>query len=198
MIQVDLPVAFAIGQAYAFLSRNYLRKTREIFTNQLLGPLNFYLSCGYVPTGLYFLIAWPSWETFYLTGLLENPFNRPLSAGFYVLFMLLMVILGNAGFMMAHHCYFRKKDRLAGALFIITLLLTFLPFLLRWGVWLKIGNYAQFKTGAGYPMAEPPFLYGMIGNMSYFFITSVIAGLWFRKKGKLDTLAGVKNFDTVN
>jgi len=183
MIQVDLPAAFAVGQIYAILSRNYLKKEPNKFANRLLGPLNFYLSCGFVPAGLFLLIGWPSWETMYVTAWVENPFNRPLAAGFYILFMVLMILLGNVGFILAHHWYRKGKDRLVVYGSITGVILAFLPFLLKWGIWWKIGTYSKVKLGEGYSFWEPPFILGWVFIMSYLAIVTVITGLWFKKKG---------------
>jgi len=62
MIQVDLPAAFAVGQVFSMLSKKYLVKETELFTSKLLGPFNFYLTCGFVPGGLFLLVGWPAWE----------------------------------------------------------------------------------------------------------------------------------------
>ncbi len=62
MVQVDLPAAFAVGHIYALLSKGYLKKEKRLFTNRLLGPLNFFLTCGFVPGGLFLLVGWPAWE----------------------------------------------------------------------------------------------------------------------------------------
>lgn len=183
MIQVDLPAAFTVGHVFALLSKNYLKKEPNMFASRLLGPLNFYLSCGFVPVGLFLLIGWPSWETMYATAWIENPFNRPLAAGFYVLFMVLMILLGNIGFILAHHWYRKGKDRLVIYGSITAAILAFLPFLLRWGIWWKIGAYAQVKSGEGYSFWEPPFILGWVFIMSYLVIVTVITGLWFKKEG---------------
>ena len=61
--------------------------------------------------------------------------------------------------------------------------LTLLPFVLKWGVWLKIGTFAEVKAGGGYPFMQQPFFYGWLFIMSYMIVTGVVAGLWFKIKG---------------
>lgn len=183
MIQVDLPAAFAVGQIFALLAKKYLKTEPKKFFNRLLGPLNFYLSCGFVPTGMYLMIGWPSWEVMYITGWVEKPFNQPLVAAFYVLFMVAMILLGNVGFILAHHWYQKGKDRFVVYGSIIGVVLTILPFVLRWGVWWKIGTYAEFKAGGGYSFGSPPFFYGWLIFISYIVIATIVAGLWFKRQG---------------
>jgi hypothetical protein len=92
MVQVDLPAAFAIGQAFAYLSRDYLKKDPSLLTNRALGPFNFYMACCYAPVGMFLLVGWPAWEIMYRGPWLDVPFDRPWVAGFYVLFGVVMVV----------------------------------------------------------------------------------------------------------
>ncbi|MCP4370260.1 MAG: hypothetical protein GY797_19420 [Deltaproteobacteria bacterium] len=140
MVQIDLPAAFTVGQALALLAKNYLKKEPDKFTHKLLGPLNFYLSCGFAVIGLYLLVGWPYWEVMSTTAWVESPSNRPFVAGFYILFMFLIVFLGNVGFILAHHWYLKKKDKFVVYGLIAGGILTVLPLLLRWGVWWKVGR----------------------------------------------------------
>lgn len=181
MIQVDLPAAFAVGQFFAFLSKNYLKKTPEKFTNKLLGPFNFYMSCGFVPAGLYLLVGWPSWEAMYTTDWVEKTFNNPLVAGFYVLFVITMILLGNSGFILAHHWYLKGKDKLVAYGSAAGLVLALLPFLLRWGVWWKIGTYAQIQANQGCSFWETPFFGGWVIIMGYMAAATVVMSMWLKK-----------------
>jgi len=181
MIQVDLPAAFAIGQAFALLSKNYLNKEKYLFTGKPLGVLNFYLSCGFVPGGLYLISAYPAWEAMYKTGWLDTPFDNPPVAFFTVGFVILMVLLGNAGYIFAHWCYQTGKEKLVPWTTALGVLLTFLPFALNWGVWMKVGTYNEVSSGGGYSFWEPPFFYGWAIIMSWLIITTVITGIWFKK-----------------
>lgn len=182
MLQVDLPAAFAIGQAYAFLSRNYLKKENNLYTSKPLGVLNVYLSCGFVPGGLYLISAYPAWEAMYKTGWLDTPFNNPPVAYFTVAFVMLMVLLGNAGYIFAHWCYKTGKDKVVPWTIAIGFFLTILPFIIDWGVWMKIGTYAEVSRGGGYSFWEPPFFYGWAIIMSWLTVTTIVAGVWFKKK----------------
>jgi hypothetical protein len=184
MVQVDLPAAFAVGQVYALLSKKYLKKEPDIFKHKLLGPLNLYLSCGLSMTGLFLLIGWPAWEVMYTTGWVENPFNRPLAVAYYILFVIGMMLLGNIGYMLAHYWYKKGRDKWVIVGSIVGLIATFLPFLLRWGVWWKIGTYAEVAGGGGTPFWSPPFFHGWLAIMSYFFIFTILMGIWFKKQDK--------------
>ncbi|HED34827.1 MAG TPA: hypothetical protein ENJ08_11580 [Gammaproteobacteria bacterium] len=182
MIQVDLPAALAIGQVFALLSQNYLRKEKEYYTSKPLGMLNFYFACGFVPGGLYLISAYPAWEIMYKTGWLDVPFDNPPVAYFTVIFVILMVLLGNVGYIFAHWCYRTARDRLVPWTTALAVFLTFLPFMVDWGVWMKIGTFNEVSQGGGYSFWDPPFFYGWLIIIGWLVITTVAAGLWFKKK----------------
>ncbi len=184
MVQVDLPAAFAIGQIYAALSKDFLRKEPHLFTNRLLGPFNIFMSCCYAPVGMFLLIGWPAWEVMYLTGWVENPFDRPWVAGFYVLFAIAMVVLGNVGFILAHHWFRKGLDRWVTFGTVAGLALTVLPFLLRWGVWWKVGTYREVaENGGGYSFWSPPFFWGWLSVMSCMVVSIAAVSVLFRPQG---------------
>jgi len=184
MVQVDLPAAFAVGQVYALLSRRYLAKDGRLFSNRLLGPFNVFLSCVYAPVGMFLLIGWPAWEVMYVCPWPERPFDRPWVAGFYVLFAIVMVLLGNVGFVLAHHWI--RKGRLVlvkiGAA--VGVGLTVLPFLIEWGVWSRVGTYREVvEEGGGYPFGEAPFFSGWLVVISYLIVGTLVTGALFRRWG---------------
>ena len=184
MVQVDIPAAFAVGQIFGLLSKDYLRKEPQIILDRLLGPFNFYLACGFVPGGLYLLVGWPAWEVMYATPWFEAPFDRWLATGAYVLFTIALMVLGNLGFMLAHHWYRKGQDELVVYGAVIATALALLPFLLRWGVWWTVGTYAEIQVGQGYSFWQPPFFYGWLTIMSYLFAAGILCGWWFRKTSR--------------
>ena len=185
MVQVDLPAAFAIGHVFAYLSKEYLRREPRVFTHRLMGPFNLYLVCGFVPGGLFLLVAWPAWEVMYWTSWVEAPFDRPWVAAFYVLFVILMVLLGNLGYMLAHTWLRRNLDNRVRLFSAIAVFLTVLPFILEWGVWTRVGTYehvVNLQSGY-YDWMEPPFLYGWGAIMLYITVATVLTGIWMKKQG---------------
>lgn len=184
MVQVDLPGAFATGQLFALLSRRYLEREPRVLTSRLLGTFNLYMTCGFSPAGLFLLIGWPSWEVMYLTDWVERPFDRPLVAGFYVLFLVLIVALANLGYMLGHRWLRLGKARWVVCGTVVGYLAMVSPFLLRWGVWMEVGTYRDFTSGTGYSFWSPPFFSGWLVVMSWLAVSSVATGLWFIRQGQ--------------
>jgi hypothetical protein len=187
MVQVDLPAAFAIGQVFAALSRRYLQQEPHLFSHRLLGPFNFFMACCYVPVGMFLLIGWPAWEIMYVSDWLDNPFDRPAVAGFYVAFGVVMMLLGNAGFILAHHWYRQGRAAWVRIGIGVGALLTGLPFLLKWGVWMQVGTHAAVQGGRGYSFWDAPFFHGWLVIMSLMVVSIVGMGLILRafvRRGK--------------
>ncbi len=183
MVQVDLPAAFTIGQVFALLSKEYLRREERRFANRLLGPFNVFMSCCYAPVGMFLLVGWPAWEVMYRTAWVEQPYDRPWAAAFYVAFGVVMVLLGNVGFILGHHWLRQGRDRWVVGGACVGAVLTVLPFLLRWGIWLRVGPYAEVQGGGGYSFWESPFHAAWLGVMGYMVVTAVGMGIWLKVKG---------------
>jgi hypothetical protein len=185
MVQVDLPAAFAIGHIFAILSKDYLKQEPQLFTHRLLGPFNLFLVCGFVPGGLFLLVGWPAWEVMYWTDWVEAPFDRPWVAAFYVFFAIVMVVLGNVGYMLAHAWLRQGREKQVRLVSTFAVFLTILPFLLQWGVWTRVGSYAQVvEIKAGYyDWMQPPFFHGWLAIMLYMTVAIVLMGLWMKKRG---------------
>jgi len=184
MIQVDIPAAFVIGQTFAVLSRNYLKEEPKIFTSKLLGLFNIYLSAGFATGGLFFLVGWPSWEYMYKGGWVENVYNDPQVAAFYISFLIVMILFGNFGYMLGHYWYKKSKDNYVLIGLVIGLVFTFLPFLLDWGIWNKIGTFEEIKAGGGYSFWSAPFFHGWLGIMSFNILAGVGFGILFKRLSK--------------
>ncbi len=106
---------------------------------------------------------------------------------FYVFFVILMVLLGNAGYILAHTWPRQSWDKQVRLVAVISLFLTILPFLLQWASWTKVGSYAQvIETGAGYyDWMQTPFHYGWAAIMRYITVVTLLMGIWMKRRGNV-------------
>ncbi len=147
MVQVDVPAAFAMGQLYAFIARNSLRREASLLGNRFITLNNWYVTLILAPVGLFLLVGWPGWETMYRWPWAESVQFHPLTALFYVLFLAAMVVLGNAGFIMAHRFYLRNRDRTAKRWLIISILISLAAFLIDIRAPFSIGTIDEYRRG---------------------------------------------------
>jgi hypothetical protein len=184
MVQVDLPGAFAAGQIYALLSKDYLRWKKSRFTHRLGGPVTAYFSLVFAPVGLFLLICWPAWESMYWWQWVERPAMDPWVSFFYIGFYFSMVLIGLASYALSHALFRAGKDRLVEVLAVAGAVAAFLPFFLWPGTWYHVGDYAAFhatpqRTGTMFD--TPAFFYSWFAVMSYFLLVSIGFGFWLRR-----------------
>ena len=184
MVQVDLPGAFAAGQIFAVLSKTYLKNEANKFTHRLMGPIVTYFSLMFAPVGLFLLICWPAWEGMYWWEWVEKPAMNPLVSYFYIAFYMIMIIIGSASYSIAHNLYLQGKDRIVGAMTVISIILTLMPFILWPFTWYHVGTYAQYhavpkETTTMFNNCS--FFFSWLAVMGYFAISSVAFGIWLKK-----------------
>jgi len=178
MVQVDLPTAFTFGQVFAFIGRKLLKKEPHLLYNKLIGPFTIFISCGFVPVGIFLLTGWASWQSMYAVQWVENTMNQPLIAGVYVAYYTSIVVLGNIGFILGHYWIQIGKEKFVVIGIILGIIVSIIPFILRWGVWWKVGTFADYQNGVGYSFLKPPIFYGWLFIIGWLVVISILSLLW--------------------
>jgi len=174
MVQVDIPAAFAMGQLLALAGRKSLKTGQPSVRHRFLLLTNWYTSLILGTTGLFLLVGWPGWETMYQWAWVENPQFKPLAALFYIVFLVLMVVLGNAGFLISCRLIRSNREALAKALLVLSVIGTFAPFLIDIRAPFYIGTYQQYHTGRALLIFNSPFIYSWFGIMLFWVIGSLV------------------------
>ncbi|MEC4684752.1 MAG: hypothetical protein VST71_03345 [Nitrospirota bacterium] len=189
MIQVDIPGAIAAGQIFALLSKKYLKKEENIFTNRLTGPISLYFALFFAPVGMFLLIGWPAWESMYWWKWIEKPAFNPPVAFFYIAFNISMILLGTGSYFTGHALYRRGKEGTVKLLSVLSVIATLLPFILWPLTWYHIGTYNEFHAVPNETTTlfnTPSFFWSWLAVMGYFVVTSVIFGIWIKRfSGKI-------------
>jgi hypothetical protein len=184
MVQVDLPGAFAAGQLMAILSKKYLKTEQDRFTHRLMGPIGWYFALMFSPVGMFLLTGWPAWEGMYWWEWVERPAFNPSVAFFYIFFYLVMILLGNGSYILAHHFYLKGQDKVVNFLALTGVILTLLPFFLWPFTWYYVGTYAQYHAVPGTMgtiFNTPSFFYPWLTVMSYLAVSTVLFALWLKR-----------------
>ena len=174
MVQVDIPAAFAMGQLLAIVGRKSLKTGQPSVRDRFLLLTNWYTSLILGTTGLFLLVGWPGWETMYQWAWVENPQFKPMVALFYIVFLVLMVALGNAGFLMSYRLIRSNREALAKAILALSVIGTFAPFLIDIKAPFYIGTYQQYHTGQASLIFHSSFIFPWFGIMLFWVIGSVI------------------------
>jgi hypothetical protein len=174
MVQVDIPAAFAMGQLLAVVGRKSLKTGQPSVRDRFLLLTNWYTSLILGTTGLFLLVGWPGWETMYQWAWVENPQFKPMVALFYIVFLVLMIALGNAGFLMSYRLIRSNRDSLAKAILALSVIGTFAPFLIDIKAPFYIGTYQQYHTGRALLVFNSSFIFSWFGIMLFWVIGSVV------------------------
>ena len=84
-----------------------------------------------------------------------------------MLFLISMVMLGNLGFILGHYWIRKGKDLFLNIGIAVSAVLTGLPYLIYWGVYWRIGTYAEIQKGGGYSFFAPPFIVSLVVLFTY-------------------------------
>ncbi len=185
-VQIDIPAAFAMGQLMAVVGRKSLKTGEPSIRNRFLLWTNWYMSLILCPAGFFLLVGWPAWETMYQWAWIENPQFHSLVALFYILFLMVIVILGNVGFLMSYWLIRHNKDTLAKVIVALSLLSVVAPLLIDIKAPFFIGTYQQYHTGKASLIFGSSFFFSFFAIMLFWAIGSVvfIKKVYFEDKAK--------------
>ena len=176
MVQVDIPAAFVMGQVYALVAQKSLKKEPSYYENRFLVMVNWYMSLILGPTGLFLLLGWPGWETMYQWGWIETPQFRPFVALFYIFFLMIMVVLGNVGFIFTHWLIRQNKIEIAKILLVFSIILTFSAFIIDIKALFFVGTYEAYHRHTAKFILGSSFIFSWFIIMSYWIIGSILMG----------------------
>ena len=171
MIQVDIPLAAAMGSAAAAAAKVQLRAgARSDYLHSWLAT-NLFLMFGFGWIPIYFLMTYFGWETTHMwwtsSSAADHPWVIPGS-------MLLLFAFGNAGFLLGARWIRAGQERLNRFFY-----LGVLAACLAWMVWfyprsLKLGSAGTWQSA--------PWCYEDAAFMTAWVVTSII---WFGSYGWL-------------
>ena len=91
MLQVDLPLSYAVGTGLALAARNPLKDEPSLWHNRFLTPVLNYFGFIHVPASLFFLTLWTDWDVmyvwsretlpFWVSPLVEEPYIVAVASG---------------------------------------------------------------------------------------------------------------------
>lgn len=141
MLQVDLPLSYAVGAGLALAAHKRLRYEDSLWFNRHLMAAVSYFGIAHVPASLFFLTLWPDWDVMYAWS------GESLPIWVSPLFALGLFVSGLLGFVATHGLI--RKDRIPVALGLVALCLLFTGAVCA--IWhdrfLFVGTQAQYQAG---------------------------------------------------
>jgi hypothetical protein len=188
MVQIDVPVAFAVGSFCADMARRQLRfgRAEYYYRTFLLTMLFLIFFFSWIP--VYFLLNYFGWETTYMWWHADSVTAYP---GFLPAFMLLFFGMGALGFLLGHRLVVSGRELANRLVWIGVLVFS--------AIWIFAQPHRTFRVGAysEWAAGKAPLFYedGVFLFMLIFVLVVWAAGLvWtalvLRRDGRhLDALA---------
>jgi hypothetical protein len=143
MVQVDVPVAFAIGTMFADAARKQLQTGRPEYYYKILLKNNIFQIFFFSWIPVYFILNYFGWETTHMwwhaDGVTAYPFFVPV-------FLVIFFAAANAGFLLGHRLITTGKP-LANRVVYIAIFLYTAAWIFGQKDTLRLGTYAQWQAG---------------------------------------------------
>ncbi len=186
MVQIDVPVAFAIGSIFADAANKHLKTGRPEYYYQTFFKNNIYQIFFFSWIPVYFLLNYFGWETTHMWWQADSVTAYP----YYVpIFIVVFFLAANVGFLLG---YWLVKN---GHLLLNRIV--YIAIFIYSGIWIfgqidstfRLGSYAEWKSGvAPWFYQDRTFLFMLIFTLIVWSVPLLICFLKLRTEGKhLDT-----------
>jgi hypothetical protein len=180
VVLTDIQIAFAAGALFADAGAPVIEAARKeseaafakLYSSYMLRSL-VYAGVFLGPVATISLLAYPAWETQYLSGIFDNTVayndtvNFPFNAYPYGIFLMVVFVAGWFGNWLGFKWILKGARKKLRALYLVIVAITFAVVWLRWPAPIQVCDYAHFKAGpyalpCRYYLDHKPFLYNFI------------------------------------
>jgi hypothetical protein len=173
MVQIDIPIAFAVGQMLADAASQQLSTGQRAPYYRTLAITNIFTGLFFAPIPVYFLIDYFGWETTYM-------YDPTRVTRFFIPIVLFVLILAaNLGFWLSNALIRKGRAGIGRAIYVLIWL-----YVLGWifGNWprsTRIGDYAQYHTAPEtmarvWEVSKDPFFFILIATLVIFAVPLVL------------------------
>jgi hypothetical protein len=173
MVQVDVPVAFAIGTMFADAAHKQLQKGGKEYFYKILLKNNIYQIFFFSWIPVYFILNYFGWETTHMWWHADSVTAYPF---FVPIFLVIFFAAVNAGFLLGYQLVTSGKLKANRVIYIALFIYSGIWIFSQTGSTFRLGTYAQWKAGNAPWFYEDPKFFAML------IITLLIWGIalaWF-------------------
>lgn len=188
MVQVDVPVAFAIGNFFADAAYKQLQTKQpkyyyKTFFKSIIYQIFFF---SWIP--VYFLLNNFGWETTHMWWHADSVTAYPF---FIPIFMVVFFAAASSGFIFGNWLVKNGYIAINRGVYIVTLIYTFFWIFTQTDSTFRLGTYSEWKAGeAPWFYQDRRFLFMLIFTLILWFAALLIYYFRLRREGKrLDTAA---------
>ena len=173
MVQIDIPIAFAVGQMFADAARQQLSTGQPTPYYRTLAFTNIFTGLFFAPIPIYFLIDYFGWETTYM-------YDPTRVTRFFIPIVLFAVILAaNLGFWLSNALIQKGRAMIGRIIYMLIWVYSLAWIFGNWPRSTRIGTYAQYHTARDtmariWEVSRDPFFFILIVTLVIFFVPLVL------------------------
>jgi hypothetical protein len=167
VVQIDIPIAFAVGQMLADAANKHLQTGNPEPFYRTLALTNIYTGLFFAPIPIFFLVQYFGWETTYM-------YDPERVTRFFVPIVLFVIMLAaNLGFWLSSALITKGWAIIGRGLYILIWLYALGWIFWNWHRSTRIGTYAQYQSAREtmiriWEVSQDPFFFILIATLIIF------------------------------
>ena len=167
MVQIDIPIAFAVGQMLADAASRQLQTGKAEPYYRTLALTNIYTGLVFAPIPIYFLVDYFGWETTYM----YDP--ERLTRFFVPIVLFALMLAANLGFWLSSALIKKGWGIIGRGLYILIWLYSLGWIFGNWPRATRLGTYAEYHTAREtmiriWEVTRDPFFFILIATLIIF------------------------------
>ena len=167
MVQIDIPIAFAVGQMFADAASQHLSTGRPEPYSRTLAITNIFMGLFFAPIPIYFLVDYFGWETTYM-------YDPARITRFFIPIVLVVLFLAtNLGFWLSNALIRKGRAGIGRVIYVLIWIYSLGWIFGNWPRSTRIGTYAQYHTAPDamtriWEVSKDPFFFILIVTLVIF------------------------------
>jgi hypothetical protein len=190
MVQIDIPIAFAVGQMLADAANQQLKTAQPAPYFRALAYTNIFTGLFFAPIPIYFLVDYFGWETTYMC----NPIG--LTRFFIPIVLFAVMLAANLGFWLSNGLIRKGHDVVGRVIYVLIWIYSLAWILGNWPRATRLGTYAQYQSAPDtmvrvWEVSKDPFLFILIATLIIFFVPLVLF-IWSLRRPLVSEVGAVR------
>jgi hypothetical protein len=173
VVQIDIPIAFAVGQMFADAARQQLSTGRSEPYYRTLAITNIFMGLFFAPIPIYFLVDYFGWETTYMC----DPAR--VTRFFIPIVLFALFLAANLGFWLSNALIRKGRAGIGRVIYVLIWLYSLGWIFGNWPRSTRIGDYSQYHTAPDtmiriWEVSKDPFFFILIATLVIFGVPLVL------------------------
>ena len=152
VVLTDIQIAFAAGALFADAGAPIIEAARnhseaslcKVYSRYMLRAL-IYAGVFLGPVATISLLAYPAWETQYISPVFDNMLGNPLNASYYGVFLMAVFAAGWFGNWLGFKWVLSGARKRLRIFYLVLVAVTFIIVWIRYPAPVRVGSYAEFQ-----------------------------------------------------